>query len=242
MGHLDSLIELYQGGYSLEETNESSHTWLRVLKQTETDTVKFLTSPRTQGKFPKYLEFFLNGHPAVLMYPIGFFRCTGFGFRSLTAKENSVYNESIVQIYTCSRAYQGIKGMKFGVPFVLCEGVKDAEVLSRIYPFVFACLTARVSANLAEFLSCFTDKFLLILDSDEAGEKGAKGSKKNLENFGCIVEQYNLLYFKDPGEFLEKDLWEERAIEEAKILQKIDIMAGGLYGLGAKKSKSAGRK
>ena len=56
-------------------------------------------------------------------------------------------------------------------PIVVCEGLKDCITLKKIYPYVLSNNTSHMGINL-QVLSNLTNKFILIYDSDKAGQDG----------------------------------------------------------------------
>jgi DNA primase len=56
-------------------------------------------------------------------------------------------------------------------PIIVCEGLKDCITLKKIYPYVLSNNTSHMGINL-QVLSNLTNKFILIYDSDTAGQEG----------------------------------------------------------------------
>lgn len=103
------------------------------------------------------------------------------------------------------------------MPIVVCEGVKDAIVLKRFYPYVLSNNTSALRVN-ANILANITDKVILAYDNDETGRKEIQKDKRKLANLGCSVEtlQYT---FKDAGEYINhpKELKELREQLKLKV-------------------------
>ena len=103
------------------------------------------------------------------------------------------------------------------MPIVVCEGVKDAVVLKRFYPYVLSNNTSALRVN-ANILANITDKVILAYDNDETGRKEIQKDKRKLANLGCSVDtlQYT---FKDAGEYINhpKELKELREQLKLKV-------------------------
>lgn len=103
------------------------------------------------------------------------------------------------------------------MPIVVCEGVKDAIVLKRFYPYVLSNNTSALRVN-ANILANITDKVILAYDNDETGRKEIQKDKRKLANLGCSVDtlQYT---FKDAGEYINhpKELKELREQLKLKV-------------------------
>lgn len=103
------------------------------------------------------------------------------------------------------------------MPIVVCEGVKDAIVLKRFYPYVLSNNTSALRVN-ANILANITNKVILAYDNDETGRKEIQKDKRKLANLGCSVDtlQYT---FKDAGEYINhpKELKELREQLKLKV-------------------------
>ncbi len=80
---------------------------------------------------------------------------------------------------------------KYGDPIVVTEGIYDADVFRQINRNTVAVYTSSVSVMQAEILHTITDKFVMALDADDAGERGFNTSVKNLKrvSHSCIVNK-----------------------------------------------------
>jgi 5S rRNA maturation endonuclease (ribonuclease M5) len=84
------------------------------------------------------------------------------------------------------------------MPIVVCEGVKDAIVLKKFYPYVLSNNTSALRLN-ANVISNITDKVILAYDNDETGKKEAPKDKKKLAMLGCSVDILKYDDCKDDG-------------------------------------------
>lgn len=110
-------------------------------------------------------------------------------FRSITNKKFFTYGEYLEFPY-------GIFSLdnKFtpDTPIVLVEGLKDRDILSTIYPYVFALQSTGLSNMGREILKTLTNNVILLLDNDEQGIKGQK------YEYFKLKESLNVSYFKHP--------------------------------------------
>jgi len=195
---MDSLYEVYRRAYPIERVPQMGRGWVETIRSLGTQSVRYTDPSLTGGLvFPKeqyFMESFLKSY-FCLMFPIGMWgHLTGFGLRSVQHKGFKTYSTHFL-IYTSWAAYRDRGRFRYGTPIVLCEGVKDTEVVSQFWPFTFAYLTAGVSRRVAEFLSYFTNRVLVIPDNDDAGATGSRRSLKNLKRFNidawcCPVQHW----------------------------------------------------
>ena len=88
------------------------------------------------------------------------------------------------------------------MPIVVCEGVKDAIVLKKFYPYVLSNNTSALRLN-ANVIANITDKVILAYDNDETGHREAPKDKKKLAKLGCSVD------------LLKYDNWKENGLKDA---------------------------
>lgn len=72
------------------------------------------------------------------------------------------------------------------LPIVVCEGIKDALVLKKIYPFVLSNNTNRMGLS-SYVLRNITHRFLISYDNDEAGNEGYESDKETLNRTGAYA-------------------------------------------------------
>ena len=96
------------------------------------------------------------------------------------------------------------KDFKYGDLIVLVEGTIDRDVCSNyITKNCLSVLTSTVTRNQAKVLKCLTNKVLLLLDNDEAGNKGTYNTKRKLNSIGInaiIIKKSNKI--KDLGDLV----------------------------------------
>lgn len=152
---------------------------------------------------PYYVREFIKDHDEVLMIcNVLEDEVSGIVFRGL--KEKAFINYGFGK-----GSFYGIgdldKNFKFGDLIVLVEGAIDRDVCKLfITKNCLSCLTANVSNNQLQVLSCLTNRVLLLLDNDEAGINGEFNTKQKLNKAGitvCQISKSSLI--KDLGDLLE---------------------------------------
>lgn len=97
------------------------------------------------------------------------------------------------------------KDFKYGDLIVLVEGAIDSDVC-RLFltKNCLSVMTSAITRSQLQVLSCLTDKVLLLLDNDEAGNRGEENSKKKLESVGILAYRMPKDYrIKDLGDLLD---------------------------------------
>ena len=105
------------------------------------------------------------------------------------------------------------------MPIVVCEGVKDAIVLKKIYPYVLSNNTSALRLN-ANILANITDKVLLAYDNDPTGHEQAPKDKRKLAKLGCSVDILDYSPYKDAGEFINHPKELRKLREQLKLRLK----------------------
>ena len=107
---------------------------------------------------------------------------------------------------------------KYGDLIVLLEGTMDRDVCNQfITKNCLSVLTSTVSHNQARVLKCLTNKVLLLLDNDEAGNKGTQATKRKLNSLGITVYVINKSNaIKDLGDIVP--LLMENKKDKAKLI------------------------
>lgn len=84
----------------------------------------------------------------------------------------------------------GFKDFKKNEPIVLCEGSKDQIALAQFYPRTLGLLTDSVSSEMMEVFT-ITNKFVIALDKDKAGDDQRKWMTRDFSKAGaqsqCIL-------------------------------------------------------
>jgi DNA primase len=105
---------------------------------------------------------------------------------------------------------------------ILVEGAFDRVALKRAFPehAVFARLSRGIQNKAAIILRRYTTRMWIVMDNDEAGQRGAEEAQKKLE--GINTTSLGLKGSKDPGDFLHKygsKALREHLLREAEALE-----------------------
>lgn len=171
---------------------------------------------------PHYIKVFLQFYQEVLMIAnIIDDRVVNLTFRSISLKKE--FNKW----GTTKSMFYGLGDLdpnfKYGDMIVLVEGHLDRDMMKQLYPNVLGVMTSTLSNNQVELLTSLTNKVVLMLDNDEAGQYGMKRAKYQLK--GCeihILEHYQGL--KDAGDLAKLEIYDPmNDLEYIKTLYKSKI-------------------
>ena len=103
----------------------------------------------------------------------------GFVLRSYRGKSYMLFSEGeIAPVY----GFHDFGGYRRGYPIVLCEGIKDREVLAQSYRYCLAVLTSRVPNTFLPVLRALSSKAVIAFDADETGERMSSKACKRLSS------------------------------------------------------------
>ncbi|WP_084110197.1 DNA primase [Desulfosporosinus lacus] len=161
----------------------------------------------TQGKGGGYYDRFRN---RVLFSILDRRNHTiGFGGRVLddslpkylNSPETAFFNKGH-HLYGMHRAHQGIREKGFAL---LVEGYMDVIALQKSgYPNAVASLGTALTREQAKLLRRYTQRVVLLYDSDEAGIQAALRGGEILRDAGIRLDVATLTGAKDPDEFLKR--------------------------------------
>ncbi|WP_248286161.1 DNA primase [Desulfosporosinus shakirovi] len=161
----------------------------------------------TQGKGGGYYDRFRN---RVLFSILDRRNHTiGFGGRVLddslpkylNSPETAFFNKGH-HLYGMHRAHQGIREKGFAL---LVEGYMDVIALQKSgYPNAVASLGTALTREQAKLLRRYTQRVVLLYDSDEAGIQAALRGGEILRDAGIRLDVATLIGAKDPDEFLRR--------------------------------------
>ena len=108
------------------------------------------------------------------------------------------------------------------MPILLVEGHLDRDMMASIYPNTLGVMTNMLSKSQVELLKGLTNKFILMLDSDEAGIKGQQQAKYQLK--GCnILELKHQGRMKEAGDLVKLDITNHNEFEDIVEQYKLEI-------------------
>ena len=154
-------------------------------------------------ELPFYVREFVRQHgEVVMMCNIINTEVSGIIFRALEEKVFTNYGLGKGNFYGIGQLDEDFK---YGDLIVLVEGAVDRDVCSLfITKNCLSVLTSVVTKNQLQVLKNLTNKVLLLLDNDDAGNNGEKSTKNKLNQAGITVYTIRKSYdIKDLGDLLE---------------------------------------
>lgn len=119
----------------------------------------------------------------------------------LNSPETTFFNKGH-HLYGMHRAHQGIREKSFAL---LVEGYMDVIALQNAgYPNAVASLGTALTRDQAKLLRRYTQRVVLLYDSDGAGIQAALRGGEILRDAGIRVDVATLIGAKDPDEFLKR--------------------------------------
>lgn len=170
---------------------------------------------------PDFMKEFLRFHGEALMIAnIINDKIISITLRSMgPKKEFSKIGISKNMLYGLGRMS---KDFKFGQPILLVEGHLDRDVISELYSNSLALTTNMINKSQAEILKRLTNKFILMLDNDEAGRKGTQNAYNILK--GCKIKSiHHENGMKDCGDLVKLELSNINEYEWVKQIYKSKI-------------------
>ena len=154
--------------------------------------------------------------------------CIGFTARDMEGGFAKYLNTADTPIFNKGRAVYNINNIKLlkqkgGISRIyVCEGQMDVIAMVRAgVENAAACMGTGITVYHAKEIKKFTDKVVLCMDSDEAGQKGAYRTVDIMREGGLNVSVAVLDGAKDPDEFLEK-------FGAEKLKQQLENAADGI--------------
>ena len=197
----ENLKKIFELGRVIE--SDSSNPYIHTAYKLKLKNYRIITDGELMVKganldVPTYMKEFLRFHRKSLMIAnIINDKVISIVLRSVdTKKEFQKIGVSKNMLYGLG---QMDENFRFGQPIILVEGHLDRDVLSEFYPNVLAITTNRISNSQRDILKNLTNNFILMLDSDDAGQQGIKDAYYKLK--GCkITEIKHLGNMKDAGD------------------------------------------
>lgn len=153
---------------------------------------------------PSYIFEFLSYNEEVLMIAnIVSDKVLSIVFRTIRGKKE------FMKVGTTKSTFYGLGELdskfKFGTPILLVEGHLDRDIMATIYPNTFGIMTSHLSKSQVELLTSLTNRFILMLDNDEAGISGQKAAKYQLKG-SQVLELRKDNRLKDAGDLVKLDI------------------------------------
>lgn len=118
---------------------------------------------------------------------------------------------------------------KYGDLLVLVEGTIDRDVCNQfITKNCLSVLTSGVSYSQAKVLKYLTNRVLLLLDNDEAGNKGTQATKRKLNSLGIsvkVIKKSNRI--KDLGDLVPLLMNQDKAAQGIIDTYRTQVLLNG---------------
>jgi len=211
----DNLKAIFNLGRPI--TEDSKFSYIHYAYKYKPDNYRLITSGELfiRGKnleIPQYLVQFMSYHgQAVMIANIIADKVINIVFRSINT------NKEFMKVGSMKSTFYGLgklsKDFKYGDTILLTEGHLDRDMMSIIFPNSLGIMTSHLSKSQVELLKGLTNKFILMLDNDEAGRKGQDYAKYQLK--GCKVSELKHdIKLKDAGDLVTLDITNHTKFED----------------------------
>ena len=201
----DELNKLFSIGRPI--TKDSSFPYLHLAYKYGLPNYKLISSGEliVRGRslsIPDYItQFVLYNNEVLMIACIVDGKVVNITFRTITG------DKEFMKVGNTKGIFYGIGNLsvdfKYGDPILLVEGHLDRDVMScMFYKNTLGIMTNQLSKLQIKLLEGLTNKVILMLDNDEAGNVGARIVKSQLKGFK-INEIIPYLYIKDAGDILK---------------------------------------
>ena len=220
----DNLKAIFNLGRPI--TEDSKFSYIHYAYKYQPDNYRLITSGElfVRGRnlqIPQYLVQFMSYHgEAVMMANIISNKVINIVFRSINT------NKEFMKVGSMKSTFYGLgklsKDFKYGDTILLTEGHLDRDMMSIIFPNTLGIMTSHLSRNQVELLKGLTNKFILMLDNDEAGREGQIYAKRQLK--GCkISELKHDIALKDAGDLVKLDITNQPKFKDILSDYKLQI-------------------
>lgn len=191
-------------------TEDSSNKYLHLAYKCKLQHYRLLTSGELLIKgrnldVPEFVKAFIQNNSEVLMMAnIIAGKVVGITFRTVKGpKDFLTWGNNKGNFYGLGMLE---KDFKYGTPIILVEGLLDCDVVKQYYPNTLAVLTSGLTKNQTAVLTRLTNRVILMLDNDDAGETGTFLSNKAIKD-KCIVRVFkHHAKCKDPGDLIDMEI------------------------------------
>lgn len=207
-------------------TQDSSNPYIHFAYKYQKQNYRLITSGElfVRGRgldIPQFLVQFMSFHnEAIMIANIIEDKVISIVFRSVGP------NKEFMKVGSTKSSFYGLgeltKNFRYGTPILLVEGHLDRDMMSIIYPNTLGIMTSHLSKSQIEILTHLTDKFILMLDNDDAGKEGQKYAKYQLKG-NKILEIQHDYRLKDAGDLVKLDISNHNLFEEIVENYKLQI-------------------
>jgi DNA primase len=200
---VEDYLKLYDQGVSIHDLKpQVSKDYISFITKVGKP-VKLISKKKSLRYIPydtQYFKFYQK-HKLFWMIPVEVPSGKVVGFL-LKGYNQSEYRTIKFNQYSLLFGLANFRGYQKNKLIILTEGSRDCMYLQKIYPFTLGLLTARLTAVTLEIIKHMTNRVLLILDTDSAGQKQTAINKKLLQKNRVAVITMPIPYdLKDPGEY-----------------------------------------
>ena len=196
---------------------DSTFSYIHLAYKYKFDNYRLITDGELliRGKdlnIPYFVKQFLELNGEVLMIAnILYDKIISITFRTIKG------NKAFIKLGNTKASFYGLGNLSedftFGKPILLVEGQLDRDMMSLIYKNTLGIMTNRLSKGQLKVLKYLSNKFILMLDNDDAGILGQKRIKQNL--LGCKIYELNKdVRLKDAGDLVKLDITNKSLFNE----------------------------
>ena len=220
----DNLKAIFNLGRTIDK--DSSNPYIHLAYKLKKSNYRLISSGElfVRGRhldIPQFLAQFMSFHNEALMIANMIEdKVISIVFRSMGPVKE------FMKIGTTKSSFYGLgelsKDFRYGTPLLLVEGHLDKDMMQSIYPNTLGIMTSHLSKSQTEILKYLTDKFILMLDNDDAGREGQKYAKNQLKG-NKILELQHDFRLKDAGDLAKLDITNHTLCEEIIENYKLQI-------------------
>lgn len=220
----EDLKKIFELGRVIDK--DSSNSYIHIAYKLKLNNYRIISNGEllVKGKdlpIPEYMKEFLRFHGEAIMIANTINnKVLSIVLRSINTKKE------FQKIGTSKNMLYGLgmldKNFKFGEPIILVEGHLDRDAMSQFYPNVLALTTNKISNTQAKILKYLSNRFILMLDADSAGQSGIKDAYYKLK--GCSISQMqHISGMKDCGDLIKLERNNPSEYEFVEMLYKAMI-------------------
>jgi len=201
----EKVIQTFRLGYAPDDWNRLEDYLLA--QGVDTNLLKQSGLVKKAANAERYFDLFRNR----LIFPIGDQRgqVIAFGARALGDDQPKYLNSPETEMFSKRRHLFGLEAARESIhrqdQAILVEGYLDCIKLHQHgFTTAIAALGTSFTEEQAHLLHRYTNRVLVLFDSDEAGQRETMRTLEVLAENGLAAEVLTLQGAKDPDEFLEK--------------------------------------
>lgn len=215
-------VKLYDDPYGRSLKYKSGNSVKCFKLQKHFNLLEKLELLKSKNEEIKKVLNFLIFQKYVYFIPLEFPDNINFGFSLKSVKNKSFYKYRMDDKYPLVYGFSDFKNFRMNEDkIILIEGIKDAQTVKLLYPFVLAYMSSQPSKKLFEYLLKISNNLIFIPDNDEAGLEIRRFKKYNkFKKYFCNVSSMS----KDYGEYW--DNYDEKYLNEIRMIKKMEGLDG----------------